>query len=452
MNGIDNKSHPGALPLTQQLAYALPALPLALIGIPIYVYLPKFYTDTMGMGLSTVGMLLLGVRLFDALTDPVIGYLSDTTKSRLGRRRPYIAGGSVGLAISIIFLFNPPEMNGPAMAIYFGGWLFALFFFWTLVTIPYESLGPELTSDYHQRTALFSLRDGFLILGTLLAAAAPIMIGQLFDLTGQTMTESRRFAVMSLLFTPLVLAAAGICIWKIRETASLKSSENMGWASVFKNRPFIILITGYTISALGSSLPATLILFYVEYVLGAGNAEIFLLIYFLTGILFLPLWVKISQRTGKKKAWIMSMLLNTGAFSGVFFLGAGDETAYGWLVFLSGIGFGASLALPSAIQADVIDYDHLHTGQRREGRYLGIWSVAKKLSAALGIGIGLWVLGQSGYTANTPQGEDTLFMLRVLYALVPCLCNLVAIGVICFYPITENVHARIREEIDARAC
>lgn len=436
-----------ALNIGTRFAYALPALPLALIGIPVYVYLPKFYTDTMGMDIAVVGLLLMAVRLFDAVTDPLIGFLSDNTKGPWGRRRPYIAVGAAGLSLSIFFLFNPPALEGAGMSLYFGIWIFTLFFFWTLVTIPYESLGPELTADYHERTALFSWRDGFLILGTLLAAAAPVIITAVFEHLGQPVSDSRQFAVMSVVFSPLVLGAALVCVFCIQEAAPQANAENLGWGAVLKNRPFLILISGYAISAVGSSLPATLILYYVEHVLGAGNAEVFLLIYFLTGILFLPLWVKISKKTGKKQAWILSMLVNTGAFSGVFFLGYGDETAYGILVFLSGIGFGASLALPSAIQADVIDVDQLETGQRREGRYMGLWSIAKKMSAALGTGIGLLMLGQTGYTPNAAQTPDTVFMLRVLYALVPCLCNLAAIALICFYPITEQVHAQIRDQI-----
>ena len=158
------------LPWSIRLAYAFPALALAVIGIPIYVYLPKFYTDTIGIPISVVGGLLLGVRLFDAVTDPIIGHLSDTITTPWGRRRPFIGLGAFGLGIAMLFLFIPPGSPGEDQVFRFGFWLFALFFFWTLVTIPYESLGPELTVDYHERTTLFSLRDGFLIVGTVAAA------------------------------------------------------------------------------------------------------------------------------------------------------------------------------------------------------------------------------------------------------------------------------------------
>ena len=443
-----------SIPWVKRIAYALPALALAVIGIPIYVYLPKFYTDAVGISISTVGFLLMAVRLFDAVTDPVIGYLSDKISTPFGRRRPFIALGSLGLAISLLFLFIPPTSSGIDPAFRFGFWLFALFFFWTLVTIPYESLGPEMTTDYHERTTLFGLRDGFLIIGTLIAAASPALITWIGGIFEREVTEHNRFYVLAFLYAPMIIISCAFCIWQVRENPASKKSRQdtifKGFLDVLRNKPFLILLMAYTISAIGSNLPATLILYYVEYVLEAQNAEVFLFLYFLTGIIFLPLWIAISRRTGKRNAWIMSMIINTGAFAGVFFLGPGDSHIYGILVFLSGIGFGAGLALPSSIQADVIDYDELMTGQRREGRYIGLWSISKKLSAAFGIGLGLLLLGNAGYTPNIPQGQETADMLRVLYALVPCICNAVSILIIFFYPITEKYHTQIREEIERK--
>lgn len=442
----------GPLPWKDKVAYGLPALSLAVIGIPVYVFLPKFYTDTMGISISTVGILLMAVRGVDAVSDPVIGYVSDRTSTRFGRRRPYIALGALGLAVSILFLFQPPLMPEGLLSVYFGVWLFSLFFFWTLITIPYESLGPEMTRDYHERTLLFSIRDGFLIAGTLLAASSPVLIDSGMAVFGPPPTQARRFAIMAYIYAPMILIFSFYCLYRIRERSSDNGQDHLfkGFAAVLKNRPFLILISGYTISAVGSNLPATLILYYVAYVLEASHAEGFLLIYFLTGIVFLPLWIKISRKTGKKNAWLMSMVINTGAFMGVFFLGPGDAVIYGILVFISGIGFGAGLALPSAIQADVIDYDQVLTGQRREGRYMGLWSIAKKLSAALGVGLGLWLLGRAGYQPNTVQSDSVVMMLRVLYALVPCLCNILSMVIISFYPLSEQRHATIRQQIEAR--
>ena len=144
------------------------------------------------------------------------------------------------------------------------------------------------------------------------------------------------------------------------------------------------------------------------------------------------------------------MAVNTGAFTGVIFLGPGDEGWYGILVFLSGVGLGATIALPSAMQADVIDYDELLTGDRREGQYIGLWSIAKKMAAAVGVGVGLSTLGLAGYVPNAPQPEEVRLTLRVLYALVPSVCNLAALAIALSYPITAPVHALILEAVAKR--
>lgn len=212
----------------------------------------------------------------------------------------------------------------------------------------------------------------------------------------------------------------------------------------------MILLAAYTISAIGSNLPATLILYYVQYVLGSSQADLFLLLYFMTGILLLPVWVRLANRYGKKEAWVASMAVNTGAFMAVFFLGPGDTAVYGVLVVVSGVGFGATLALPSAIQADVIDYDELKTGRRRESQYIGLWSIAKKMAAAIGVGVSLAVLGAVGYTPNAAQTETVRLTLRVLYALVPSICNLLAIAIALYYPISGDIHGRIRAAISQR--
>jgi GPH family glycoside/pentoside/hexuronide:cation symporter len=245
------------------------------------------------------------------------------------------------------------------------------------------------------------------------------------------------------------------CVLAVKETpgGSRKTSGTGLWGGlrdVARNRPFVILLASYTIAAFGSNLPATLILYYVEYVLGSSNADVFLMIYFVTGILFLPGWVFLSRFIGKKWTWILSMGVNTGAFVGVFFLGPGDAWIYGILVVISGIGFGATLAIPSAMQADVIDYDELLTGERREGAYVGLWSISKKLAAALGVGSALSILGLSGYQPNADQPEAVVLALRLLYAMVPSLCNLVALGIALLYPITTTVHADIRTAVEQR--
>jgi len=440
--------------LSQKLAYAVPAFALAVVGIPVYVYIPKFYSDVVGVNITALGYILFSVRIFDALTDPAIGYLSDRTQTRFGRRRPFIAGGAVLVALAMLMLFNPPAASAAFETVWFGVSIYLLFLVWTAVVVPYESLGPEMTFDYHERTSLFGMRDGFLIAGTLAAASSPAAVQGLFDLPSDSAGERAKFFWIAAIYAPLLVATCWWCVLAIRERQALDVNPHRGiWHNlrqVTHNRPFIVLLTAYTVSAIGNNLPATLILFYVEYVLRSQLADLFLMLYFVTGIIFLPGWILISRRTGKKAAWIGSMVVNTGAFIGVFFLGPGDEILYAILVFLSGIGFGATLAIPSAIQADVIDYDELLTGERREGQYIGLWSISKKFAAAVGIGIGLAVLGMAGYTPNAEQPPAVLMTLRVLYALVPSICNLVAIAIAFAYPISSGIHVDIRSAISQR--
>ena len=133
----------------KKIAYAAPAYALAIIGIPVYVYIPKFYTDVVGINVILLGYILFSVRIFDAFTDPILGYLSDQTRTRFGRRRPYIVAGSFLTASAMVLLFNPPQATPSFETLWFGVFIYALFLFWTIVTVPYESLGPEITFDYH---------------------------------------------------------------------------------------------------------------------------------------------------------------------------------------------------------------------------------------------------------------------------------------------------------------
>jgi GPH family glycoside/pentoside/hexuronide:cation symporter len=448
------ESSNGKLPFSLKLAYAMPAFALAVVGIPVYVYIPKFYTDIVGVDIAVVGYLLFGVRIFDAVTDPVIGWWSDRSNNFMGRRRPYILYGSLLLALAMFFLFAPPQSATPFIqTLWFAVWIYLLFLFWTITAVPYESLGPELTRDYNDRTSLFALRDGLLIAGTLIAAAAPAIVKGLWGLDGSPEGERRTFLRIALLYAPLLIGACGFCVYRLKERAPaahiVRLKVSISLKMIRHNKPFMILLTAFTISALGSNLPAALILYYVQYVLESSNADLFLIAYFVTGIVFLPLWIRIAASIGKKPAWLLSMLINTAAFTGVYFLGSGDEWIYGILVVVSGIGFGATLTLPSSLQADVIDYDEMVSGERREGQYVGMWSVAKKLSAAVGVGTGLAVLGMVGYVPNVEQSETVKWVIRGFYALIPSICNLVAIAIALFYPLSGEIHQRIIDAIDA---
>ena len=436
-----------------RFAYALPAFALAVVGIPIYVYIPKFYTDVVGADITLVGLVLLAVRLFDAVSDPVIGALSDRTDTRFGRRRPWVAGAVLPLVAAIVFLFVPPELGPEAAVAWFGLGMFAVFLAWTAITVPYESLGPELSFDYDERTAILSLRDGALILGTVVAAASPAIVEGVLGLADDAAGERAKFRAVAFSYAPVIIGACLLCAAVVRERdrTSLSAPATNPLRDLRRlagNRPFMILLASYTVAAIGSNLPATLIPYYVEYVIGDPDVEKFLLLYFVTGVALLPLWVWAAKRIGKKWAWIAAATINAGTFAGVFFLGRGDVTAYAVLVVASGIGFGATLALPSAMQADVIDYEELRSGKRREGEIIGIWAVSKKLAAAFGVFVAFPILGVAGYVPNVEQSEPVTLALRTMYALVPSLFNLLGLVIALAYPIDRDAHLRILASIE----
>ena len=368
-----------------------------------------------------------------------MGSISDRTKSAFGRRRFWIRFACLPLGLSFIFLLTPALSFGAVSPeVWFTFWTFVFFIFWTMFSVPYEAFGAEVSFDYHERTKLFGFREGALVLGTLCAAAIPWV----FE-TYSGLSEGERFFYISALYALLLIAAVWICLMNVRERdwaleKRMQVSIGQGLKQIIKNRPFVILLTAYTVSAFGAALPATLILFYVEDYLGSNYGSAFLMLYFLIGFLCLPLWVRAAKRVGKKEAWITAMLLNSVAFMAVFFLKKGDLTSYTLLVALSAIGYGATLAIPSSMQADVIDYDESLHGSRREGQFIGLWSIAKKLSAALGVGIALIVLDFVGYQEGAAsQSQEALLGLRFLYSALPCLCNFAAVIIAWKYPIDE---------------
>lgn len=443
------------IPLRTQLAYAAPSVAQSLLGVPIFVYLPRFYTDTLGVSLTTMGSLFLLGRLFDAVSDPVVGAWSDRLRSRWGRRRPFIALGAVPLAASALALYAPPQVS-PAGAT----WWFAVFFlltFWfsTVVFVPYKALGPELTTDYDARTRLFALRDSFLMGGTLLAAALPGLLELGLGLDDGAADQRVRYLTYAACAVPVFLVSVWWCAREVRERRALPRTRSRFWGAIgqaLHNRPFCILLASYTVVALGSNLPPVLLDYFAAYVLGRPDLAPYVLGgYFLAGMIAMPLWVWIASRLGKKAAWLGAMLVTVLPLAPVYAMGPGDVTAYLVASLASGLGGVAVIALPASLQADVIDYDELQSGQRREGLFISLWSVAEKFAYAVGVGVSLPILDHLGYVPNQAQRPEVIEALRVLYVLVPCACFALAIAVGLAYPLNRRRHAAILDALARRA-
>jgi GPH family glycoside/pentoside/hexuronide:cation symporter len=425
------------LPKSVVAGYAAPAMMLAAMGATFYIYLPKFYVDQLGIGLGTLSAIILVARLWDAITDPAIGWLSDRTQSRWGRRRPWILVASIPLAATFLVLGNPLVIGASGLGLAVTAFLF--FLAWTALTIPYEALGPEISSGYDERNKLFGAREAMVFVGTVAAAALPAwLVPGSFGWPGYT--------AVGLIFGVVLVASALICAKLVPEKQLSRERQPHGspWKAsyiVFSNRPFRIILLAYTVYSFGAALGSTVFLFFAEQVLRSTNGPYFMVIYLATGVIFLPGWIFIARKLEKRTTWIVALSMSCAAFAGAGFLNAGDELIFGILMVLTGISLGGIFAIPPSMQADAIDYDESNTGVREEGQYVGMWALGKKLAMAFGAGIALLLLGKSGYVAGADlQPETASLTLRWLFVGIPCCCNVIAIALVLRYPISRNVH------------
>jgi GPH family glycoside/pentoside/hexuronide:cation symporter len=446
----------GALGAGARLAYGLPSLAIALVGVPMFVYLPRFYTDVVGVGVTALGAIVLGGRAIDAFTDPIAGWLSDRTRTRFGRRLPWIALSAPLLALVVLALYLPPgDGTAATKTVWCAAFVTLFFLLLTALAVPYRALAPELIRGFDDRNALFAVREGLFVVGSVLAMAAPPALGELLHLGTGPDGERARFAWFAAVAAPLLVITTVICVAFVREppraaTPSAPLALREGVAAALRQRPFAVLLSAYAIAAFGNNLPGALATYYATYVLGIENVGLYLLAFLGAGLAALPLWNMAAKRFGKKRAWLAAIALNTAPFALVFPLGRADHVAFAVLVTASGLGAVATVALAPSMQADVIDYDELVTGERRDGQFVGLWMIAEKLAAALGVGLALPILGAAGYVPNAAQTPQVLLVLRLLYVGVPCVCNAVAFLVLLAYPIDKRVHGEIAHALARR--
>lgn len=450
--GADDRER---LPLSLLLLYGMPSFAGAAMLVPIYIHLPKFYADVVGVPLGFLAIGIAGARALDALSDPLVGWLSDRSRSRWGRRRPYIALGAPLCALAFYALFAPPEWLTVRQA---SGWFatsFVLYFvLHTLYSLPHYALGPELSLDYHERTRLFGYREGFAILGTVIAAAAP---GVLMSAGG--LGERAAFADLAFVFALALVVSCWVLAARVRERPGFATRTSNpfvpGVRRALRNRPFRILLATYVVGSAAGAIPGTFMPFFNAYVIRPGNEAAWLATYlagyFGAGFLFLPVWMWAARRFGKKPTWLASFVFGITGGAAMFFLDRGDTIATLLLIVWSGSSFGAGLFLGPSIQADVIDYDELHTGKRREAQYTAFWAMLPKFVAIPSAAIPIAVLATLGYVPNAEQTPEVVLAIKAIFALTPALFSALAFVVAWRFPIDERVHARIRLGIEAHA-
>jgi Na+/melibiose symporter-like transporter len=415
-------------------------LPLALLGLPLYAFLPGVYADELGLGLAAVGAALLAARALDVVSDPLLGWLSDRGRGRAGRRLPWLALAAPLLLLAAWRLFEPPAGAGIAHLVL---WSALAYLAWTALTLPYQALGAELAGDYHERARLTAAREGAALVGTFAAVA----VAGAVQAGGGAGREA--LGALWLVLAVTLPLAVGLALWRLREPP-VPPSAPLGWREgarlVAANAPFRRLLAAWLLNGMANALPATLVLLYVEHALGlARYTGLFLAAYFVAGVAALPLWLALARRVGKHRAWALSMAWACLAFAAVPSLGSGDLVPFLAVCVLSGASLGADNALPAAIQADVIDHDTAGGGDGRAGLYFGLWGMATKLALALAVGVAFPLLAALGFDPARGAGDPA--PLVWLYAALPVALKLCAVPLAWSFPLDEAAVRALRARL-----
>ncbi len=397
-------------------AYGLFGMPLAMAALPLYVHLPKFYGEYLGVDLALLGTLLLAMRLADGVLDPLLGVWSDRARSR----KTLIAASAPVLAIGMAALFLPPPREQGPLIVWLGVSLALVYAAFSLATINHNAWGAELSPEPSERTRITAVREGLALVGVIVASVAPGVLGT----PGHPETGLPMFAGLFAGFALLCLAVT-LRAPSAPRPAVAPGATWSGIAAPLADPLFRRLLAAYLANGIASAIPATLVLFFIADVLVADAKQgLFLALYFIAGAAGLPLWVRLSARLGKVHTWAIAMVAAIVAFVWAWGLSAGDTTAYAAICALAGLSLGADLALPPSLLADVIGRD----GRARPpGAYFGLWTLATKLNLALAAGIGLPLLGFLGYAPGT-KSPAALAALAFVYAAVPCALKLGALA------------------------
>jgi Na+/melibiose symporter-like transporter len=417
----------------------------------VIVFIPRFYASDIGVSLALVGTIMIAVRIFDVLTDPLMGYLSDHTRSRFGRRRPWILAATPLMMLAIYQLFLPPEGAGAQHMLI---WSMTLSVATTMMLIPYYAWGAELSTDYNERSRVTGARAMAGVLGSLTAQLVPALALILFGIGGSAaVLELVGFTM--LIVMPICVACTLIGTPEARVEFRSRLPVLKGLKLMWENGPFKQLVLAFMIGSIGLNVTTPLYIFFVADVLNAEDQAIFMLTFFyLTSFVAVPFWVKLSQRIGKHRAYIASFVMIACAHPFYLLLGEGD---FWWMLPITvTTGFAAggfAQSLPNSMKADVIDLDTAATSENRAAQFFSAWSFAQKATSSIGAAIAMFGLALFGFDAapEAANGSEELFGLRFLFSTFPSLFFLAGAAVVWNYPITETRHAEIRQEIEARA-
>lgn len=437
------------LGLAAVVRYALPAAPTGFANLLLQIYFLKYATVVLLLSPAAVGSVLALGRVWDAISDPTIGHLSDRTRSRLGRRRPWMLAGCLPLGLAFVALWSPPAaLAGPSLLLWTGVALLVFYTGFTMVDMTHTALGAELSPDYHERTFVFGVRRlliGAGSLGTVAAVAA-------FD-RGGGRTAGLAAGVTGAVLT---IAATLYTVWVLREppehqaqrpTSFVRSLTDVARNPHARLLLAIALLQQAGVAALVSALP-----FYSEYAIATPEGtSVYIASFMIASIVGVPLWLRIAPHYEKRWLFTLAMTAVGVSIATIVFVGEGQLWLAAAISFLGGLGSAGCDALGPSIQADVIDYDELETGQRKEGAYFAVWALVAKIAGALAVACTGLLLDGLGFVPGVEQSESVRFGLRLVTAFAPAALFLGGVLLFLRFQLGAREHARIRAALEARA-
>jgi len=418
-------------------------VPLAIVDVPIVIYLPVFYSKEIGIDIGLVGLIFVLARIWDGITDPLIGWLSDRTSSRYGRRKPWVVLGTPFLMVSIWFAFNPAADVG---AVYATFWMFCLFLTTTIVFIPYLSWGAELSSDYDTRNVVTGYREVAGMIGNVAVAAGPVLL-----LAADAPVREVLFYLIVATFVlfPVTLLPMAISLPDPPRSIISKFSLTKAWGLLIHNRPFrlltiVVILTGMAFGVLNS-----LAIFLVDEGLGLSDKFFTLfLIEYLSAIALSPFIVKLARRFGKRAVMTGGLMIFVLALV-TFAFGPRMNFLFAAIgICFLGLGIVTTAIVSTSMLADIVDYDTVSSGEKRAGLFMALYKFATKFSMALGIGIAYGILDLIGYDAKGDNGEFGIYAIKAVGLGLPALFLFPGIFLIARFPIDKRKHQLILQEIE----
>ncbi|CAE7617590.1 yjmB [Symbiodinium natans] len=439
-------------------AYAAPGIGFGASQVMVSLFLPAFYADTLGVPLGQIGAATTAVQIFDAMTDPLLGHISDKCRATCGRRRPFLLIGGLGLAASFVTLFSPPDFRNPSSALVFVTALgLATQFFLTVARIPWTAWAIELTSEYDEKTKLSSVREFMWVLGAMLGAVLPSIMGTIVD-------ESQRLSLAAGFWAVTIVASSALCFCCVRDevpsapgdSAHTVSSQIAFARSIACSRAGAALYAATVLVIMATSSNAILFPFFVKYILqDEGGTEWLLGLYIFLGAVFVPFWAWVAKQADKKRTLVFITLVQSSVLLLIFAaVDSGAFSTYVACIISAGSVMGGSAVVRFSMMADVADMLQLQTGGGRdEGKIVGLFDVSAKLAASGLVALGFLAIDLSGYQVDAmPQTAAASFAIRLFYALVPSILALFsAIVIWTLYPLNRAQHAEILAKLSFSA-